>query len=336
MSAPRIFLGVDVGGTGSRALLADETGKQLALEQGLGGNLHHSIEKVVESLVEAILKKANIGRDALAGAGFGLSGYDWPSESELAQAVIRSLRLSCPVSVDNDATMALFAGAESGWGVAVIAGSSCNCRGIDQQGRMGRVTGFGRRMGEGAGGFELVAKAMEAVAHAWTRRGDGTSLSEVMVGALKANDVRDLIEGVMQSRYLLTPEAAPLVFAEAERGDEVAARLVRWAGAELGNLAVAVVRQLGLASQAFDLVLAGRLFRAGMPLVVPLQQVVLAEAPHARFHRPDAPPVVGAVRLAMRAASCSTEVELQAWKTLSASFHYRADPVPVLPRSRAK
>ncbi|MFN2219221.1 MAG: hypothetical protein ACK2UA_11490, partial [Anaerolineae bacterium] len=65
---------------------------------------------------------------------------------------------------------------------------------------------------------------------------------------------------------------------------------------------VGVIRQLDLAALPVEIVLGGSLFEAGQPLIVPLEEVVRAEAPRARFTRLAVPPVVGGVLLGMEAA----------------------------------
>ncbi len=158
---------------------------------------------------------------------------------------------------------------------------------------------IGFRMGEAAGAKALVREAIYAVARQSTRRGAETSLAAAFVAPLGARDVDDLIEGLTAERYMLTGAAAPLVFAEAERGDQVARDLIGWAGHELGSLAIGVVRQLDLQSAPFDLVLIGSLFRGGPLLVGAVDETVRPVAPHARLVRLKAPAVVGGVLLAM-------------------------------------
>jgi len=82
----------------------------------------------------------------------------------------------------------------------------------------------------------------------------------------------------------------------------VAQGVVRWAGQELGSLAVGVIRQLDLAALPVEVVLAGSLFRAGRPLIAPLEGAVRTEAPRARFTRLAVPPVAGGVLLGMERA----------------------------------
>jgi N-acetylglucosamine kinase-like BadF-type ATPase len=247
------------------------------------------------------LAAAGITRDEIAGAGFGIGGYDWPSQREPILQAIGTLGLDAPLEPVNDAVIGLVAGAEEGWGVAVVAGTSCNCWGWDRDRRIGRMTGHSW-LGEAAGGSELVLKAIQAVALEWTWRGPPTRLSSAFVELTNAQDVAGLLEGLSAGHIHLGSEAAPLVFRVAAEGDPVAQELILWAGRELGSMANGVIRQLGFEALAFDVVLAGSFFN-GSPLVaVTMREVIHSVAPDARLVRLHAPPVVGGVLLGMEQA----------------------------------
>jgi len=65
---------------------------------------------------------------------------------------------------------------------------------------------------------------------------------------------------------------------------------------------IAVIQKLRMDCEGFDLVLAGGVFRSCSPLLLKmLQETVQAVAPDARPVLLEAPPVVGAVVLAMEA-----------------------------------
>jgi len=313
----RYFLGVDVGATKTHALLADEDGRVVGFGEGGAGNHevvgYDGLKAVLRTVTDQALSSAGLAAQQIAGAGFGVGGYDWPSERPATLAAIASLGLQAPVDAVNDAALGVFAGSVEGWGVAVVSGTGCNCRGWDRQRqREGAVTGHSFWMGEGAGGSELVFKAVQAVAHQWTRRGPATQLTPAFLRLTGAHDLSDLLEGLIERRYELGAPAAPLVFAVAEAGDEVARQVVRWAGCELGELAKAVIRQLEFETLAFDLVLIGSMFDGGAMLVDPMRQTVLELAPRARFVRLQAPPVTGAVLLGMQAAGIRPEPEVHA------------------------
>jgi N-acetylglucosamine kinase-like BadF-type ATPase len=300
------LLGVDVGATKTHALVADETGATLGFGKSGPGNYqvvgYQGMTQALREAVSQALAVAGITLEQISGAGLGIGGYDWPSQRPQMLAAIHAAGLRAPLDLVNDAVLGLLAGASESWGVAVVAGTSNNCRGRDRQGREGRVTGEGIRFGEYGGASELVMKALHAVTAAWSRRGDATGLTEAFVQLAGARDADDLLEGLALERYELDAAAAPLVFEVAGAGDRVAQEVIAWAGRELGDLAVGVIRQLALERLSFDVVLVGSLFDGGALLVEPLRATIRAVAPDARLVRLSAPPVVGAVLLGMEQA----------------------------------
>lgn len=302
----KYFLGVDIGATKSHALIADETGRAVGFGTGGPGNYEgigwDGLRETLRVITDQALSSAGISWEQIAGAGFGVAGYDWPGEWELTRQAIESLNFDAPYEFVNDAVIGLLAGAVEGWGVVVVAGTSNNCRGRDQSGREGQVTGCGPWAGEYGGAGELVGKAVEYVAKAWTRRSPATRLTRAFIELTGAKDVGDLLEGVALERYQIGASAAPLVFQVAAGGDEVAQEIIRWAGRELGSLAIGVIRQLELAELDFPIVLSGSLYRGGPMLIDAIRETIHAVAPGAKLLRLTTLPVVGGVLLGMEQA----------------------------------
>jgi N-acetylglucosamine kinase-like BadF-type ATPase len=303
----RYFLGADIGATKTHALVADETGLVVGFGRGGPGNHevvgYDGLVAALDTAVEKALAAAGLRKEQVAGAGFGVAGYDWPSEREPTLRAISSLGLQAPAEAVNDTNLGLLAGAAEGWGVAVVSGTGCNCRGWDRsRHREGKVTGHGLWMGEAAGASELIFKAVHAVAQAWTRRGPPTELTSIFVQHTGSGSIEELLENMTTGKVEVHADAAPLVFQAAAAGDPVAMDLVRWAGCELGELACAVIRQLEFEELAFDVVLIGSMFDGGPMLIEPMRRTIHALAPGARLVRLAVPPVIGAVLLGMEQA----------------------------------
>jgi N-acetylglucosamine kinase-like BadF-type ATPase len=301
----RYFLGVDTGGTKSHALIADERGGALGFGEGGPGNPqnigYEGLAQVLSAITRQALAQAGISVEQIAGAGFGIGGYDWNSERAAILQAIAPLGLNAPVEIVNDATLGILAGTTEGWGVAVVSGSGCNCRGWDRtRRREGRVTGYGFWMGEGAGASELILRALQAVAYEWTRRGPATRLTPALVAHFGARNAEDLLERLLlEQPWGVASLAAPVVFRVAAEGDPVARDLIVWAGRELASLVIGVVRQLELETETFEVVMVGSMFNGGPLLVDTMQEALRPVAPQARFVRLTAPPAVGAVMLGM-------------------------------------
>lgn len=299
----RYFLGVDVGGTKSHALIADEQGLAVGFGEGGPGNWEmvgwNGTRAVLDDIIVQAVAQAGIRRKDIEAAGFGVAGYDWPEDRRPHLEIIHELlRPDLPFELVNDAFAGLWAGTDAGWGVVVAAGTSCNCYGRNAQGDIGRVTGSSS-FGEYAGAGELVWWAVQAVARAWSHRGPATRLSGALVTEAGASDVSDLLAGLMRGRYTIGAGSAPTMFAVASEGDQIALDLVRRAGRELGKLAIGVSGQIDATDLQFDVVLSGSFFN-GSPLIQEsMAETIHASAPRARLVRLEAPPVVGATLLGM-------------------------------------
>jgi N-acetylglucosamine kinase-like BadF-type ATPase len=302
------YLGADLGATKTHTLIVDETGRSLGFGVSGPGN-HESIgyDGMFNSMqqgLEMALRSAGLNKGDITGAGFGVAGYDWSSETEATAAVIDRLGLHAPYKFVNDTVPGLVAGSEEGWGVVVVSGTGSNCRGWDREHqREGRVTGHGILMGEGAGGSELVHRGMQLVGYSWSKRGPATTLADAFVKHVGAQDLEDLMRGYTTYEYQIGADAAPIVFRVAEAGDPVARELIYWAGCELGELANAVIRQLEFENLAFDVVMTGSMFEGGPLLIEPMRETIHKLAPKARLVRLRVPPVIGAVILGMEAVN---------------------------------
>jgi N-acetylglucosamine kinase-like BadF-type ATPase len=302
----KYFLGIDVGSSKTHALIVEETGRSVGFGSAGAGNHqgvgYDGLVSVLKQSFEQAREMAGITAGQIAGAGFGVAGYDFPSDRAPHLDAIRALGLSCPVDVVNDGFNGLLAGATRGIGVNVTSGSSNNCRGRNKQGRIGRICGNGSRFGEYGGGIEIARKALQMVNYAWIRRIPPTLLTQVLLEATGARDELDLMEGASNDYYHLSPFLAVEVINAARAGDAAACEVMHWAGEELGWLAVAVARQIEMEDEAVEIIQSGSVFKAGALLSDPMREVVLRHCPHAVIKRLDGPPVVGSVILGMEQA----------------------------------
>src|SRR6266545_843839 len=320
----RYYLGADLGATKTHTLIVDETGRALGFAESGPGN-HESagydgMFNAMQQGLDMALRSAGLSRTDIAGAGFGVAGYDWSSEIKATTSVIDKLGLNAAYKFVNDAVLGLVAGAEEGWGVVVVSGTGSNCRGWDwEHKREGRVTGHGVLMGEGAGGTELMHRCMQVIGYSWTKRLPKTALADAIIAYVGAKDLEDLMRGYTTYEYKIGAEAARIVFRVAEEGDEVACDLLRWAGTELGEMANAVIRQLEFENLAFDVVMTGSMFDGGVRLIEPMRETIHKMAPKARLVRLRVPPVIGAAMLGIEAGAARVTPEIRSMmnKTIS-------------------
>lgn len=299
----KYFLGIDVGSSKTHALIVEETGQCVGFGKSGGGNHqgvgYDGLTGVLHESFARARDMAGVNPASIAAAGFGVAGYDFPSDREGHVQAIASLGLACPFEVVNDGMNGLLAGATRGIGVNVTAGSSNNCRGRGRDGTIGRIVGNGIAFGEFGGAYEIAARGLQMVNYAWIKRIPPTALTQIYIEAAGAKDEVDLMEGLSNSQYHLFPYLAVKVIEAARQGDAAACEVVEWAGEELGWLAVAVARQINMQDEEVEIIQSGSVFEAGKLIMEPMRELVLQHCPKAKLIRLDGPPVVGAVILGM-------------------------------------
>lgn len=302
----RYFVGLDVGSSKTHALIVDENGQCVGFGKAWGGN-HQGVGydgffNVIAEALDGALKASGVDKAYIAGAGFGVAGYDFPSDREAHLKEIAKLGLACPVEIVNDGVNGLLAGATRGIGVNVTAGSSNNARGRNKHGKEGRIVGNGALFGEMGGGIEIVQHGLQKVNHAWIKRIPPTALTQIYLEATGAENEMDLMEGLSNEQYHLFPFIAVQIIQAARNGDVAAQDIIHFAGEELGWLAVSVARQIEMENDEMEVIQSGSIFEAGEIITVPMKDIVLKHCPKAKMIRLDGPPVVGAVLLGMEQA----------------------------------
>jgi len=304
----KYFLGIDGGGTKTHALVADETGQAVGFARGGTGTWeavgYDGLTEVLRDVSTRALDMAGLHMEQVTGTGLGLAGLIWPSQKQDHLDALANAGLRQPLQLVNDVALGISAGAEEGWGISIGSGTGCNCRGRSKDGRReGRVVGGASHWsGEAAGGFEILLRAMRAVTFEWAKRGPSTALTPAFIEHTGAKDLDDLVEGAYVGRFDFDPTLIMLIFEVARAGDPQAVEVMRWAGQELGGMAVGVINQLDLQKENFDVILIGSIFDGHPAIQESAGETVHQAAPGARLVRLNVPPVVGGVVLGMEAA----------------------------------
>jgi N-acetylglucosamine kinase-like BadF-type ATPase len=298
-----IVLGVDGGGTGTHAILADDVANVLGFGMSGPSNWEDVGFEAASAAIKACVREAMSGSGVELGdvayAVFGLAGVDFPSDEEKMIGLHAALGLGGACRMTNDSFVALRAGTNHPWGVVVIAGTGSVVAGRNPAGETFRTFGLGRLFGDDSSGTEISEDAVTAIAAQELGRGPHTSLAERFCELTGAASVTELLEGVARSR-INERQFAPAVIEAAEHGDLVARRILERAGSSLGDLAGHVARRLSMQDSEFELVLAGSMFRTESRVLRAALEATVKRS--ARFAFPvtlEAPPVVGAALLAM-------------------------------------
>ena len=304
-------LGIDVGGTKTVCLLADEQERVLAEARGPGANLQAAGEVEVDRVLQQVIDDALGDRDIRpVSVCLGIAGVDRAGDAELVQRILKRRGFEGATLVVNDALVALVAGVGDGPGVAVIAGTGSIAFGKDGAGRAARAGGWGYLIGDEGGGFWIGRAALSAVVREFDGRGPATTLTDLVLQEMALKNPTELVHAIYEQgfpRHAIA-DIASLVQRAAAAGDAVATEILVRAGTELTGAATAVVTRLGMRGDVFPTVLVGGVFQ-GLPMLVDIVTDRLSEiAPRSRTRVLDLEPAIGAVHLAIAAARGETPI----------------------------
>ncbi|CAL99843.1 N-acetylglucosamine kinase-like BadF-type ATPase [Saccharopolyspora erythraea NRRL 2338] len=272
---PVLVLGLDIGGTTSRALVGDLSGRALGTGSAGGGNPNSHPPERAAAQVAAAAADALRGLDpASVRAGVlgmaGASKMTDPAVAELFRNEWSALGLTCPMRVVGDVEVAFAAGTPEPGGTVVIAGTGSVAARIEDHRLVASAGGHGWLLGDEGSAFWLGREAVRATLHALDRgRTDGDLVTAVL-DELVDDRSRDeppavrnrLITAVNSAPPIRLAELAPLVTRTAGSGDEAATAIVRSAARLLADTA-SITRPPGDTS---PVVLAGGLVGAGNPV----------------------------------------------------------------------
>jgi N-acetylglucosamine kinase-like BadF-type ATPase len=299
-----IVLGVDGGASKTHAVLADGEGRVRGVGRAGCSNWEvvglEGAQAALLSAVQQALAAAGVRPNEIAASAYGLAGLDWPSDERRLKPLVAALGLPGPRIVVNDAFLPLRAGTANGVGLAAIAGSGTTVVGRNRAGQTARSFGAGYPFTDWGGAGDIAREAVHRVAGAYKGLAPQTVLTARMLAATGCADVAELMEGLMRWQIEIGGEFAPQVFQAALEGDEPAQSIVRRAGEAIGRNVIAVACRLGMLDTAFDLVAAGGVFSSQSELLNDsLLTTTHRQAPQANLVHWSAPPVVGALLLAV-------------------------------------
>jgi N-acetylmuramic acid 6-phosphate etherase len=302
------FIGIDLGGSGTRAVLATADGEVLAAGRGGPSGAHggaagrRHIERALASALAPIA--ARVGTAACR-VHVGVRGLSIPGRRE---AVLLDLSVRLPqadVHISNDATIAMWGGLAAGEGVAVLAGTGSIAMARSGDGREARSGGYGYLVGDEGSAFWLGREAIAACLRALDGRSQPTLLRDLVCQVTQQRTPQDLIGWLYagQDQVPRLAGLAPLVSRAAEADDPVAMSLMGRAARDLADLADAAARQAWPSQipEALPIACCGGVWAAGDVLRQPFASALVQRLPLVKVCEPRLAPVGGAILLAMGA-----------------------------------
>jgi glucosamine kinase len=298
-------VGVDGGGTKTRALLADEHGSQIGEALGAGSAARpNEIERsagVIAGVVRDLMENAGKGEQRPRVLCVGVAGVGRAPEREALIEALTLQEIADEIVVETDMAIALDDAFGDGPGVLLIAGTGSAAFGRGPAGATARCGGWGPVIGDEGGGAWLGRRVLSVVSAASDGREPETALTGAVLTATESSEASDLVRWAAAATPATLATLAPVVLQVADTGDLRANAIVSMAVEELALHIRALARQLFVDERAsVPVALTGGLLSKGAPLRKRLEHRLKAAVPGAHIHAGEIDAARGAVRAALR------------------------------------
>ena len=311
----RLFLGVDGGGTKTQTAICDETGQILGVghagASGIDSVGAEAAKQSIGAAVAAARAQANLPVTPFAGAFFGMAGVVSAADRAIVRNIAHQLNLGNTIGVDHDIRISLAGGLAGRLGIALIAGTGSSCFGLNERGERWQAGGWGHLISDEGSSYWFGWNAIRLAAGACDGRWQTTLRAPVLHQLGIANIVdmhhRLYTQGISKAEIAAF---APLVFAAAAAGDEMANSLIDHGTRDLAQMVRAVAHHLGWSETRCEVTLTGGLWRAGEAVIAPFRGWLADRLPGGQIIMPELPPIYGACVLALQQGGVTVNASL--------------------------
>lgn len=296
------YLAVDGGGSKTHLALFDAHGRVRALVEGPTTSPHFlgqggAVEALRRMIAEARVQAGLADTRRPSVAALALHGLDLPEEEQALALLVCDI--ADEVWLGNDILAVLRSGSESGWGVAVGAGSGMNAVGVHPDGTTARFLALGAISGDWGGGWDLGRAAIGAACRSVDGRGPATELATAVPRLYGLPGPLDVAAAFHRGDLDVSqiPDAARPVLALAD-SDAVSGGLVDRLAEEIALLAVAAATRAGVTRLNAPVVLSGGLIRSRCARLLAGATQRVEEGLGVTPTVAHAPPIAGAALLA--------------------------------------
>ena len=237
----KYYIGIDGGGTKTKAVLTDENLTVIGEEIGNASNFLvfdlQDVAKSVYNLINKVCTKTNINRNEVEAILIGTAGAGRKEDArKLVKATLDFAKSQNSILnnfyVESDARIALEGAFSGKIGSILIAGTGSIMFGKDYNNNIHRVGGFGRILGDEGSGFHIGRSGLNAGAKEFDGRGENTSITSLLKSKFNISSSEQLISEIYKNNFDI-PQVAPLVIEAAENGDETCINILNFEIKEL-------------------------------------------------------------------------------------------------------
>lgn len=298
-------VGIDGGGSKTRAILADERGEQISEATGAAsavtpGEAERSAG-VIAGVVRDVVELADKGDTKARVLCVGVAGVGREAERQALVEALVAQQVAEDVVVETDFAIALNDAFGDGAGVLLIAGTGSSAFARGPTGATARCGGWGPVIGDEGGGAWIGRRALSVVAAAADGREPETALTGAILTAAEVSETSELIRWAANATPATLATLAPVVMTAADGGDLRANSIVSMAVEELALHVRSLARQLFTDERAsVPVALTGGLLKKGASFRKRLEHRLKTAVPGAQVHTEEIDAARGAIRTALR------------------------------------
>ena len=262
-------VGVDGGGSRTRAVILDDTGSEVARAEREGAVATAEAPDEAASAVASAVRAAAVQGGVklpVHALWAGLAGAGREAVRDAVTAALSRAGLAQSIEVGTDVEAAFHDAFGDGPGVMLIAGTGSIAWARDERGVMHRVGGWGQHVGDEGSGYWLVMEAFRRVARAEDGRGATTVLRASLLERLGLLEANELVTWVASASKREIAALVPDVAHAASTGDPSAAEILERAVELLARHLTTVIERSGPWSEKPHLALSGGLISGDGPL----------------------------------------------------------------------
>lgn len=314
--AGMIVVGIDGGGTGTRAALADGSGAIIGTGSAGPSNYQAiGIDQAranIRASIDAAWSSAGETPRRADAAFLGMAGVLADVDRMTIRSMVEGIAPEAMIDVDHDLRIALEGGLAGADGIVLIAGTGSSCYGR-RDGSAWRSGGWGHLLDDAGSAYWLGLHGLIAWTRAIDGRGDATSLARSLADALDVGDtdtILHLVHNVLSRADVAS--LASLVIADADAGDAVAQAIIGHGADELALMVSAVISHLDWIDDTVCVAAIGGAIEPRGMYRTAVTHALTVRAPKASLVPPALPPVTGAVLLALEHAGACVDADVVA------------------------
>lgn len=243
-TSEKYIIGVDAGGSETKAAAYSQTGESIFKVTGGFGNVTVDFDIAIHNIKTTIDTVINhIGND-YAFICLGCAGIETGDNIKITKNILRQI-YGNNTQVTNDANLALYGALKGKNGILVVAGTG-SIGYLKNDNECKRYGGWGHLIDDAGSGYSIAMNAIRHITSLNDKELPRDILANEIYSRLDIDVQKQLIDFVYTSTKSDIAQLVPVIVMKAYQEDQVSIDLLIKAGQDLANLAIQLTRQNNL------------------------------------------------------------------------------------------